>query len=65
MANGSDSSQIGVWIDDELRARIEAAAARDGRSLSGFVRELIRRHVDVEERVYGSNDTRPEHRAAA
>ena len=64
MANGSDSSQIGVWIDDELRARIEAAAARDGRSLSGFVRELIRRHIDVEDRIYNS-DTRPEHRAAA
>ena len=65
MANGSDKSQIGVWVDDELRARVETAAARDGRSLSGFVRELLRRQLETEGRIHGENtNTRPDRAAA-
>jgi plasmid stability protein len=56
MPNGSEKSQIGVWIDDDLRERVEAAAAREGRSLSGFVRNLLRRQIEVERRLYEPAD---------
>ena len=56
MKDSSQKSQIGVWLDDELRRRVEAAAAREGRSLSGFVRNLLRRQMDVEKRVFNTPD---------
>lgn len=35
------TAQIGVRISDELRAEIEAAAAKHGRNITDEVRELI------------------------
>lgn len=63
MPDSSQKSQIGVWLDDELRSRVEAAAAREGRSLSGFVRNLLQRQIEVEERLYDSAPTVPMHQS--
>ena len=65
MANGSNKSQIGVWIDDELRERVESAAGREGRSISSFVRETLRRQLEIEARIYEENHNTRSERAAA
>ena len=60
MPDSSAKSQIGVWLDDDLRKHVEAAAAREGRSLSSFVRETLRRQLEIQKRIYGDSKTRSE-----
>ena len=65
MPDSSAKSQIGVWIDNDLRERVESAAAREGRSVSGFVREMLRRQLEIQNRVYGDSSTRGREAAAS
>lgn len=55
---------IGFDVSAELKVAAQNAARREGRTLSNFMRHLLRRHLDVERRVYGDNSTRPERAAA-
>ena len=51
---------IGFELSSELKRAAAAAAEREGRSVSNFMRHLLRRHLDVERRVYGDSSTRSE-----
>jgi len=58
--NGSADrqEQIAAYVDPQTKARIQAAAGREGRSVSSYVAQLLRRQMNVENRVYGGSDTR-------
>ena len=51
---------IGFELSSALKQAAAAAAEREGRSVSNFMRQLIRRHVEIERRVYGDDSTRSE-----
>ena len=65
--NGSQDKrqeQVAAYVDPQTKARIQAAAGREGRSVSSYVAQLLKRQMDVENRVYGDS-TRSETAAAS
>lgn len=45
------SEHIGFKVSPEFRDRIEAAADREGRTVSSWTRHTLRRRLDAEDRV--------------
>lgn len=45
---------IGFEVNSELKDAAQHAAKRDGRSLSNYMRNLLRRQLEVERRVFGT-----------
>ena len=48
---------IGFELSSELKRAAAAAAEREGRSVSNFMRHLLRRHLDGERRGYGDSSS--------
>lgn len=46
------SEYIGLEVEPDLKERARQAAARDGRTLSGWVRHVLRRTLEVRRRVF-------------
>jgi predicted DNA-binding protein len=42
---------LGANVPEEMKERVEAAARREGRTVSGWLRHALRRRLDAEERV--------------
>jgi len=42
---------LGANVPTEMKERVEAAARREGRTVSGWLRHALRRRLDAEERV--------------
>ena len=52
MAENSHRPQLSIPVDAELKARLEAAAARHGdRSVASYVRELVARALNEQDQV--------------
>jgi len=51
MSESSERVHVGVQVPIPLRERIEAAADREDRTLSSWIRTALRRRLDAEERV--------------
>lgn len=54
MASDSDDSEsefIGAWLSPELYQRVKAAARREDRTISSWLRQALRRRLDAEERI--------------
>lgn len=49
MVVATDKPKVSVYLEPELKVKAEEAAKKDGRSLSNWIRELIRREVEDEE----------------
>ena len=47
------SSDIRVRVPADLKRQVEDAAAREGRSVSGYVRRILEKQAEIEQRVYG------------
>lgn len=45
----TDKPKVSVYLETDLKEKAEKAAKRDGRSLSNWIRELIRRGIEPEE----------------
>jgi len=45
----TDKPKVSVYLETELKDKAESAAKKDGRSLSNWIRELIRREVESQE----------------
>lgn len=39
--------QLNAWVDDEIAAAVEKAAADEDRSVSAYLRRLILAHLDA------------------
>jgi len=48
MIRAAERSTIGVVLDDELRARLDRAAADNDRSVGAEVRVALRRHLAID-----------------
>jgi hypothetical protein len=61
---GSEGTQkddfIGFDVNSELKVAAQNAARREGRSLSNYMRTLLRRQLDVERKLYGPAPTMQE-----
>lgn len=44
-----NSTQVGIWLSRSLKAKIEEAARREGRSVSNFMRRLAERALTESE----------------
>ena len=53
MPNQPKSRDIRVRMEPDLHDKVQRAANREGRSLSGYVRHTLQRQLNVEQRVYG------------
>ena len=42
---------LGAKVREEMKERVEAAANRSGRTVSGWLRHALRRRLDAEKRV--------------
>jgi predicted DNA-binding protein len=42
---------LGANVPEEMKERVEAAARRTGRTVSGWLRQALRRRLDAEERI--------------
>jgi len=51
--------QLSVPIDAELKARLEAAAAREDRPVASFVRRIVMKALDGVPAVLSDTDARP------
>ena len=49
MVMATDKPKVSVYLEPELKDKAENAAKKDGRSLSNWIRELIRREVERQE----------------
>ena len=49
MVVATDKPKVSVYLETELKDKAESAAKKDGRSLSNWIRELIRREVESQE----------------
>jgi hypothetical protein len=47
------TENLKVRVSPDLRQHLEAAAKRQGRTVSGFVRHTLKRQLDIERRVFG------------
>lgn len=56
---------IGFDVESELKQKARRAAKRDGRSLSNYMRRVLRIALAAEEDFYGSTETRREHAPVA
>ena len=44
-------SFLAAKVSDDLHERVRAAARRDGRTISSWLRKAVRRQLDAQERV--------------
>ena len=51
--------QLSVPIDAELKARLEAAAAREDRPIASYVRRIVVKALDGVPAVLSDNDAAP------
>ena len=53
MPDQRKSRDIRVRMEPQLHDKVQRAANRESRSLSGYVRHILQRHLAIEQRVYG------------
>jgi len=46
MTVATDKTRVSTYIDQDLKDLAEAAASKEGRSLSNYIEQLIRRDVE-------------------
>lgn len=46
MAVGKDKTGVLVNMDKELKAKLEQLAKDDGRSLTGYINNVLRKHIE-------------------
>jgi len=46
MVMATDKPKVSVYLELDLKGKAEGKARKDGRSLSNWIRELIRREVE-------------------
>jgi uncharacterized protein (DUF1778 family) len=51
-SNRNREERISAYVDPETAERIKSAADREGRSLSSYVAQLLKRQMEVERRLY-------------
>lgn len=56
-APGAVSPEIKARVPAELKARVERAAKKQGKSTSAIVREALQRHLEASELLPGADDT--------
>lgn len=54
MNDEEKSADIRVRVPPQLKAQVKTSAAREGRSVSGWIRHRIARALDIEDRVFGT-----------
>jgi len=47
MTVATDKTRVSTYIDQDLKDLAEAAASKEGRSLSNYIEQLIRRDVEA------------------
>jgi hypothetical protein len=56
MPDQPKTRDIRVRIEPDLHDKVQQAADREGRSLSGYVRHTLQRQLDIEQRLYAGHD---------
>ena len=56
--------RITAYVDPDTAGFVKGAAERDGRTVSSYVAQVLRKEKEISRRVFGS-DNRTRHKAAA